>query len=55
MMWKTPNRKQYGFRDECGHIHHSHGEIYFHGKKFMNVYICDEMYMPTNPITVFEY
>lgn len=39
----------------CGHIHHSHGEHYFNGKKFFNVAICDEMYAPTNPITIVEY
>lgn len=39
----------------CGHIHSGYGEYNFHGKKFINASICDEMYMPTNPITVFEY
>lgn len=38
----------------CGHIHHSHGYQYFNEKQFYNVAICDEMYMPTNPITVIE-
>lgn len=39
----------------CGHIHHSHGYKYFNGKQFYNVSICDEMYMPTNPITIIDY
>lgn len=39
----------------AGHIHHSHGHQYFNSKKFYNVCICDEKYMPTNPITIIEY
>jgi Icc-related predicted phosphoesterase len=39
----------------CGHIHHSHGFKEFNGKHFYNVAICDEMYMPINPITIIEY
>lgn len=39
----------------CGHIHHSHGQKYFNGKQFYNAAICDEQYMPTNPLTIIEY
>lgn len=35
-----------------GHIHHSSGEQYFHNKKFVNASICDEQYMPTNPVRI---
>lgn len=38
-----------------GHIHHSHGYQYFNGKQFYNASICDEQYMPTNPITIIDY
>lgn len=37
-----------------GHIHHSSGEKDFNGIKFINAAICDESYMPTNPIRIFE-
>lgn len=39
----------------CGHIHSGHGYKYFNETHFYNVSICDEMYMPTNPITVIDY
>ena len=39
----------------CGHIHGAHGYKYFNDTHFYNVAICDEMYMPTNPITVINY
>lgn len=37
-----------------GHIHGSSGETVFNGVKFINASICDEMYMPTNPVRIFE-
>lgn len=38
-----------------GHIHHGHGEHHEDGTSFYNVAICDELYSPTNPITIIEY
>lgn len=38
-----------------GHIHHSHGQVHQDGVSYYNVSICDEMYMPSNPITVIDY
>lgn len=38
-----------------GHIHHSHGQHHEDGTSFYNVSICDEMYCPTNPVTVIDY
>lgn len=37
-----------------GHIHCSHGHREFNGVNYWNAAICDEMYMPTNPITIIE-
>lgn len=37
-----------------GHIHHSSGEQYFNGVKYVNASICDEQYMPTNPVRIIE-
>lgn len=39
----------------CGHIHGAHGYKYFNETHFYNVSICDEQYMPTNPITIIDY
>lgn len=39
----------------CGHIHYSYGSKYFNGKQFYNASICDEQYMPINPITIIDY
>lgn len=39
----------------CGHIHGSHGYKYFNDTHFYNLAICDEQYMPTNPITIIDY
>lgn len=47
---QLPNLKAHVF----GHIHHSHGRQYFNGVQFYNASICDEQYMPTNPVTIFE-
>jgi Icc-related predicted phosphoesterase len=38
-----------------GHIHGSAGEKIFKGIKFINSSICDENYMPTNPVRIFEF
>lgn len=38
-----------------GHIHGSSGEAYVDGVKYVNASICDEQYMPTNPVRVFEF
>lgn len=37
-----------------GHIHGSAGETYFNGVKYINAAICDEMYLPSNAVKVFE-
>lgn len=37
-----------------GHIHGSSGETTFNGVRYVNASICDEMYMPTNPVREFE-
>lgn len=47
---KCKNLKYHFF----GHIHGSHGYREFMGKKFFNCSICDEIYMPSHPITVLE-
>jgi Icc-related predicted phosphoesterase len=39
----------------CGHIHYSAGEKYFNGVKYINAAICDEQYMPTNPVRIIEW
>lgn len=39
----------------CGHIHSGHGEKHIDGTSYYNVSICDEMYMPTNSVTIVEY
>jgi len=38
-----------------GHIHCSAGERDFNGVKYINASICDEQYLPTNPVRVFEF
>lgn len=38
-----------------GHIHGSHGHTYFKDTHFHNVAICDEMYMPSNSVTIIEF
>lgn len=38
-----------------GHIHCQHGQKHKDGVSYYNASICDEMYGPTNPITVIEY
>lgn len=37
-----------------GHIHGSAGERTFNGVTYINASICDEMYMPTQPVREFE-
>lgn len=37
-----------------GHIHSSYGQKHENGISYYNVAVCDEMYCPTNPITVIE-
>lgn len=37
-----------------GHIHGAAGEMSFNGVTYINASICDEKYMPTNPVRVFE-
>jgi Icc-related predicted phosphoesterase len=39
----------------CGHIHCAHGEKHINGTSFYNAAVCDEMYWPSNPITIIEY
>lgn len=39
----------------CGHIHGSAGEHHEDGTSFYNTSVCDEIYCPTNPVTVVEY
>jgi predicted phosphodiesterase len=38
-----------------GHIHCGHGEKHVDGVSYYNVSICDEMYGPSNSVTVIEY
>ena len=38
-----------------GHIHCSHGQKHIDGVSYYNACICDEMYGPSNPITIIEY
>lgn len=38
-----------------GHIHSGFGEAHIDGTSFYNASICDELYHPSNPITVVEY
>ena len=38
-----------------GHIHCGHGQEHHEGTSFYNVSICDERYLPINPITVVDY
>lgn len=39
-----------------GHIHNPGGEqVHAFGTSFYNAAICDEMYLPTNPLTIVEY
>jgi Icc-related predicted phosphoesterase len=37
-----------------GHIHSGYGQETIDGTTYYNVSICDEMYLPSNPPTVFE-
>lgn len=37
-----------------GHIHSAVGEHHENGTSFYNVSICDEMYMPSNPVRIIE-
>jgi len=39
----------------CGHIHCGHGQKSQDGTTFYNVSVCDEMYYPSNPVTIIEY
>jgi Icc-related predicted phosphoesterase len=39
----------------CGHIHCGHGEKHIDGTSFYNASICDEMYYPSNPVTIIDY
>jgi Icc-related predicted phosphoesterase len=39
----------------CGHIHGAHGYKRVNGVDHYNVAICDEEYVPNNPITVVDY
>lgn len=38
-----------------GHIHAGYGQDHINGTSSYNVSVCDEMYLPTNPITVIDY
>jgi len=38
-----------------GHIHSGHGQKHVNGVSHYNASICDEMYAPSNPITIIEY
>jgi Icc-related predicted phosphoesterase len=38
-----------------GHIHCGAGQKHVNGVSYYNASICDEMYMPSNPITVVDY
>lgn len=38
-----------------GHIHSAQGELHRNGTSFYNASICDEMYMPSNPVTYIDY
>ncbi len=38
-----------------GHIHSGHGQKHLNGTSFYNVAICDEMYGPSNPVTIIDY
>lgn len=53
LLWKVKkiNPKYHLF----GHIHGSHGNKKVGDTKFYNVSICDEQYMPSNPVTVIDY
>lgn len=37
-----------------GHIHYSHGKMDLNGIKFRNVSICEESYVPLNPVTIID-
>lgn len=39
----------------CGHIHCGHGQRHIDGISYYNVSICDELYMPSNPVTEIDY
>lgn len=38
-----------------GHVHCGHGQKHIDGTSFYNVAVCDEMYRPSNGITVINY
>lgn len=38
-----------------GHIHSGSGEMMFNNVKYINASICDEQYMPSNPVRIFEF
>lgn len=38
-----------------GHIHGSHGSKSFDNKMYFNASICDEIYYPSNPITLIDF
>jgi Icc-related predicted phosphoesterase len=38
-----------------GHIHAGYGQLHKNGTSFYNLAVCDEMYNPSNPITVIDY
>lgn len=38
-----------------GHLHDCHGEVHENGTSYYNVAICDDMYMPSNPVTSILY
>lgn len=64
----TPNGERVGCKDlgqkidqlkhlklhVFGHVHGSSGEKSFNGVQYLNACICDERYLPTNPIREFE-
>ena len=38
-----------------GHVHCSNGEKHLNGTSYYNASICDERYIPSNPITIIDY
>lgn len=38
----------------CGHIHSGHGQEHIDGTSYYNVSICDEIYLPSYPITIID-
>lgn len=39
----------------CGHIHCGYGQLHWEGTSYYNVSVCDEMYTPSNAVTVIDY